>query len=164
MSEAIVREATADDAERLAVLRYEFRASMGQPTESEAAFVERAGAWMRERLLEGSLWRCWVVEHEGQVRGHIWLQLIEKVPNPVVELEKHGYLTNAYVQEPLRGHGLGHKLMEAALACCREERVDSVILWPTPLSRTLYAQYGFEVRDDVLEATLDDGRMLGHQH
>jgi GNAT superfamily N-acetyltransferase len=162
MSDATIRPATAADAADLARLRYEFRASLGQPAETEAAFVERAAAWMAERLVAGSLWRCWVVDVDGSVAGHIWLQLIEKVPNPVVELEKHGYLTNAYVQESARGRGLGHRLMEAALACCREERVDSVILWPTPRSRSLYAQYGFEVRNDILEATLDPGRALGH--
>jgi GNAT superfamily N-acetyltransferase len=162
MSEPAIRRATVDDAVRLAQLRYEFRASLGQPTETREEFVQRASAWMRDRLVAGSLWRCWVVDLDGEIAGHIWLQLIEKVPNPVVELEKHGYLTNAYVQDQVRGQGLGHRLMEAAIACCREERVDSVILWPTPRSRTLYAQYGFEVRDDVLEATLDPGRALGH--
>jgi GNAT superfamily N-acetyltransferase len=162
MSDATLRPAVAADATKLAELRYEFRASMGEPEETEAAFVERASPWMRDRLFEGSAWRCWVVEVDGQIAGHIWLQLIEKIPNPVVELEKHGYITNAYVRESARGQGLGHRLMEAAMACCRDERVDSVILWPTQRSRTLYAQYGFGVRDDVLEATLDPGRALGH--
>jgi hypothetical protein len=50
--------------------------------------------------------------------------------------------------------------MEAAMQCCREEDVDSAILWPTQRSRTLYAQYGFEVRDDLLEAIVHEGRTL----
>lgn len=162
MSGPFVRPATAADAGRLAELRYEFRASLGEATETREAFVERAATWMRERLAEGSAWRCWVVEQDGKLAGHIWLQLIEKIPNPVVELERHAYITNAYVQEPLRGRGLGRRLMDAAIACCREERVDSVILWPTPRSRTLYARYGFEVRGDLLEAVLDEGRSLSH--
>jgi GNAT superfamily N-acetyltransferase len=163
MSEPFVRPATPADATRLAELRYEFRASVGQPTETEAEFVERASAWMRERLEEGGAWRCWVVEADGVACGNVWLQLIEKLPNPVVELEKHGYITNVYLQDGLRGSGLGQRLVEAAMQCCRDEGVDSVILWPTPLSRTLYARYGFAVREDLLEAVLDDGRQLGHQ-
>ena len=136
---------------------------LAEATETRGGFVERASGWMRERLGDGSAWRCWVAEEDGVVVGHIWLELIEKIPNPVVELEKHGYLTNAYVQESARGQGLGHRSMDAAIACCREEGVDSVLLWPTPRSRTLYARYGFGVRDDVMEAVLDDGRAQSHQ-
>ncbi len=157
----MIRPAVPDDADALAALRYEFRAALGTPTESQADFVLRASAWMRERLAIGSAWRCWVVEQQGVVVGHIWLELIEKIPNPVVELEKHGYITNAYVRESLRGQGAGQHLMEAAMACCRDEGVDSVILWPRPRSRSLYARHGFAVRDDLMEANLDEGRR-GH--
>lgn len=31
-------------------------------------------------------------------------------------------------------------------------RVDAVILWPTPASRTLYDRHGFAVRDDLFGA------------
>jgi GNAT superfamily N-acetyltransferase len=159
--EPIIRTASPDDALDLARLRYEFRAPRGEPTESVDAFVRRAASWMRKRLGPRSAWRCWVAEDGGVIVGHLWLQLVEKIPNPVVELEKHAYLTNAYVREPYRGQGLGHKLMEAAMQCCRDEGVDSAILWPTQRSRTLYAQYGFAVRDDLLEAIVDRGRNLG---
>ncbi len=30
------------------------------------------------------------------------------------------------------------------------ERIDAVMLWPTPRSRGLYERYGFTVRDDVM--------------
>lgn len=163
MSEALIRPATPEDAPVLAMLRYDFRASVAPVAETREAFVDRASAWMAERLAPGSLWRCWVAEERGDIVGHLWLQLIEKIPNPVVELEKHGYITNAYVVERARGSGLGQRLMEAAMACCRAEGVDSVLLWPTPRSRTLYARFGFAVRDDVMEAVLDDGRMQAHE-
>jgi hypothetical protein len=50
--------------------------------------------------------------------------------------------------------------METALAHCRESRVDSVILWPTARSRTLYARHGFSEPTDMMEAILDEGRDL----
>jgi len=158
---ATVRRASPDDAEALARLRYEFRASVNEPTESEAAFVARTSVWMRDRLDGGGRWHCWVVEGEGpHIAGQLWLQLIEKVPNPAPELEHHAYITNVYVHPEQRGSGAGQGLMDAALAFCREERVDSVILWPTARSRTLYARNGFAIRDDIMEAILDDGRNL----
>jgi len=115
---------------------------------------------MAERLAPASLWRCWVYEADGQVAGQLWLQLIEKVPNPAPELEHHAYITNVYVRPAARGSGAGEALLEAALAFCKAEGVDSAILWPTDRSRTLYARHGFAVRDDLMEAILDDNRHL----
>jgi GNAT superfamily N-acetyltransferase len=155
-----IRLATPADAETLARMRYAFRASLGDAVEDEGTFVERATAWMAQRLGEGGAWRCWVALHEGAIAGHLWLQTIEKIPNPVVELERHAYITNVFVEQTLRGAGIGQRLMDAALAFCRESGVDSVILWPTSRSRTLYARNGFAVRDDIMEANLDDGRAL----
>lgn len=156
-----MRRATAADAGALARLRYEFRAALGSAAESEAAFVGRAVLWMRARLIAGGPWHCWVVEADGgDIAGHLWLQLIEKVPNPAPEFEQHAYITNVYVGPAARGAGAGQSLLDAALAFCREARVDSVVLWPTARSRTLYARYGFAVRDDIMEAILDDGRHL----
>lgn len=157
---AAIRLARPSDAEVLAQLRFAFRASLNEATESEADFVSRAADWMATRLSAGSAWRCWVAEDAGEIVGHLWLQLIEKVPNPAVELEWHAYITNVFVQPSARGSGTGAQLMEAALAFCREKGVDSVILWPTEKSRTLYARHGFAVRDDIMEAILDDGRHL----
>ena len=156
-----LRLATPADAETLARMRYAFRASLGSAVEDEASFVARAMSWMAQRLADADgAWRCWVVVHEGDIAGHLWLQTIEKIPNPVVELERHAYITNVFVDEALRGAGIGQQLMDAALTFCREQGVDSVILWPTSRSRTLYARNGFAVRDDIMEANLDKERDL----
>ena len=160
MAELRIRLAAAADARRLAELRYEFRASLNQAVESEAEFLARAGPWMAQRLSATGSWRCWVAERDGEVIGHLWLQLIEKVPNPAPELESHAYITNVYVRPVARGEGIGQALVEAALEYCREQHVDSVILWPTQQSRTLYARNGFAVPSDIMQAVLDEGRNL----
>lgn len=155
-----IRLATGADAAALARLRFEFRAALDEAVETEEAFLARAVPWMSERLGDATNWRCWVADDGGTVVGHLWLQLIEKIPNPATELEWHGYVTNVFVHPEARGAGIGAELMDAALAYCREKGVDSVILWPTARSRTLYARHGFAVRDDIMEAVLDDGRHL----
>lgn len=107
---------------------------------------------MSARLRRRSAWRCWVVEDPGgEPAGAGWLQIVEKLPNPVAEPERHGYITNLYVRSAHRGRGIGSRLLEALLAECHRETVDAVILWPTPRSRTLYERHGFAVRDDLLE-------------
>jgi len=150
-SEIIIRLAGTEDAPSLARLRYELRACHDPATEDEADFLARCGAWMAARLAPGSHWRCWVVEEAGKLVGAIWLQIIEKIPNPGAETENHGYISNLYVEPSRRGAGLGSMLMDACLRFCEKETVDAVILWPTPRSRSLYERHGFAVRDDLLE-------------
>jgi GNAT superfamily N-acetyltransferase len=150
--EIIIRLAGQVDAPSLARLRYEFRACHDPATEDEAQFLARCGAWMAARLAPESHWRCWVVEEAGRLVGAIWLQIIEKIPNPGAETENHGYISNLYVEPSRRGAGLGSMLIDACLRFCGEkEAVDAVILWPTPRSRRLYERHGFAVREDILE-------------
>src|SRR5215475_5614837 len=113
--ELIIRPAELADASALARLRYEFRAGHDTACEAEADFLARCGAWMAARLAGGSRWRCWVMEEADRLVGVIWLQLIEKMPNPGVEAEKHGYISNFYIEPSRRGAGLGSRLMDACL-------------------------------------------------
>ncbi|MEZ4417281.1 MAG: GNAT family N-acetyltransferase [Gemmatimonadota bacterium] len=152
-----MRLAGPADAATLARLRYSFRAEIGHVTEAEADFLPRCEKWMRQRLGPTSPWRCWVVEADGGVVGQLWAQRIEKLPNPVSELEHHAYITNVYVAPERRGEGLGTRLLEAALAWIRSQDIDAVVLWPTARSRTLYARYGFVERGDCMERRASSG-------
>jgi GNAT superfamily N-acetyltransferase len=146
-----LRRATSDDAATLARLRYEFRAPRGPNTESDTDFLRRCEDWMRARLHAESSWRVWVVEtvDDGPV-GAVWLQIVEKLPNPVAESEWHGYVSNLFVRESVRSRGAGSMLLGAALDECARVDVDNVILWPTPRSRSLYARHGFVAADNML--------------
>ena len=150
-----VRCAVAGDAGRLAELRFEFRASVARPVEERVAFEERCGSWMAARLEESSRWRCWVAEEGGRIVGHLWCQLIEKVPNPAAEREWHAYITNLYVPPAARGCGIGTELLAAALGWCRDRGdIHSVILWPTEESRSLYRRFGFRGSGGLMERVL----------
>jgi GNAT superfamily N-acetyltransferase len=109
---------------------------------------------MAGRLADGSAWRCWVADDHGTIVATVWLGLFEKIPNPVAEPEMHGYVSNLYVLPDRRGHGTGGALLAAAMHACDARRVDAVILWPTPESRSLYERHGFAVRDDLMERRL----------
>ncbi|HEX2458325.1 MAG TPA: GNAT family N-acetyltransferase [Vicinamibacterales bacterium] len=146
----VIRRAVPSDAAALARLRCELRVSLRAAAEAEPAFVDRCTVWMRPRLGSESVWRCWVVEREGVIRGNVWVQIIEKLPNPVGEPERHGYISNLYVQPILRGSGVGSALLERCLRECEAHSVDAVVLWPTPKSRSLYQRHGFAVREDVM--------------
>ncbi|MEO7996381.1 MAG: GNAT family N-acetyltransferase [Gemmatimonadaceae bacterium] len=157
-----VRRATQADAVRLAELRYEFRATLGTAREDLSAFVARGSAWMSERLIDGSGWWAWVAENDSGIIGTVWINRIEKMPNPVSEAESHAYLTNLYVQAHVRSSGAGTALMEAALAFCVEKKFDAIMLWPTPRSRSLYERHGFAVRDDMLTRRTKGSQFAGY--
>jgi GNAT superfamily N-acetyltransferase len=146
-----IRLAAESDAPALAELRYEFRSSVGVVSERESEFVGRCRRWMEGRLRERGPWRCWVAERGHGLVGNLWVQLIEKIPNPLPEPERHAYITNFYVREGEWGRGTGSRLLSAVLGWCREADVHAVILWPTERSRALYLRHGFSVREDLLE-------------
>lgn len=148
-----IRTATRDDAEVLARLRYRFRIELGEPIETEEAFADRCASWMADRLEESRQWKCWVAEQEsgiiGKVIGNLWLQVMEKLPNPVSEAEHHAYITNVYILPDCRNGGVGALLMDAALEWCLNSDIDAVFLWPSDRSRSFYQRYGFSVREDL---------------
>src|SRR5215831_5106127 len=154
-SDADIRLATSGDAPALADLRYALRSTFGGATEPRAVFIERCTAWMADHLREGEQWRCWVAEANKQIIAAIWLQLVEKIPNPRAETEHHAYITNFYVTEAARGRGLGSRLLRTVIDWCELREVHAVILWPTERSRSLYQRHGFAVRDDIMELILN---------
>ncbi|HET8623802.1 MAG TPA: GNAT family N-acetyltransferase [Gemmatimonadales bacterium] len=153
-SEIEVRRAVPADAARLARLRYEFRAALDPAAESEEQFAARCAEWMRERLAAGDPWHCWIAERQGEIVATIWVQVFDKLPNPVAERERHAYITSLYVRPELRDAGIGSALLDQAIAACEARAVDAVLLWPTRRSRTLYERHGFVVGTDLLERRL----------
>jgi ribosomal protein S18 acetylase RimI-like enzyme len=148
-----IRPASPDDADAMAELRWEFRAPRAAQTESPDAFKARCGQWMRGELASGR-WSAWVAVDGSRIVGQLWMYLLPKIPNPTAEPERHAYISNVYVTPGSRG-GVGDQLLDAALAGAKAARVDSVVLWPTERSRTLYVRHGF--RSDGAVLTLKCG-------
>ncbi|HEY9226319.1 MAG TPA: GNAT family N-acetyltransferase [Gemmatimonadaceae bacterium] len=145
-----VRRATLSDADALARMRLEFRGPRAPAVESEQEFLERCTQWMRSRLAEDSVWRVWVVEHDREPVGNVWLQIVEKLPNPTAETELHAYVSNFYVRPTHRNGGVGSLLLAEVMSECARLNVDSVFLWATARSRPLYLRHGFAPSDGVL--------------
>jgi len=152
MARMRIRLARSSDFHGLAEMRYRFRTETGTVTETKSRFMRRCTSWMRKRFRSGSYpWRCWVADDGKRLLGHICVQLVEKIPNPVNEPEFHAYLTNFYVVPEMRDHGLGKQLLKKALSWCRTCETDSVILWATVASRPLYRQCGLVKPKDIFE-------------
>jgi len=153
-----IRTATPSDASQLAKLRFGLR-SRSTNIESEEDFLGRCSRWMA-RALQQDNWCCWVAERDERLVGALWLQIIEKIPNPTAEPERIAYITNFFIDESQRGQGLGTCMLNEVLAWCREQQsnkgslIAGIILWPTDRSRPLYLRHGFEVPKGLLELEL----------
>ena len=152
-----IRAATPADAQQLAELRWEFRVARAPARQEHDEFVDRCSSWLRNELTSAVRWRAWVVVSDDQIVGQAWLQTIEKMPNPVAELERHAYVSNVFVQPAFRG-GVGTRLLEAVLDWARANHFDRVILWPSSKSVTLYQRHGFSRNGDVMELALGPRR------
>jgi ribosomal protein S18 acetylase RimI-like enzyme len=151
-----IRPAAAGDVPALAALRYDFRAALAPPVEPREAFIGRAALWLGDRLA-GEAWRAWAaVDGDGRIVGHLFLQFVEKIPNPVEEGETIGYITNVFVAPALRNQGIGARLVAEAMAACQERKVATVVLWPTERSVSLYRRFGFDRPRHLLERPLHD--------
>ncbi|MFN2576415.1 MAG: N-acetyltransferase family protein [Pyrinomonadaceae bacterium] len=153
-----IRSGRASDAPALATLRYALRSTTGVATEPRDEFIKRCTEWMNEHLKAESRWQCWVAESDDCLIGCLWIQLVEKIPNPRAEPEYHAYLTNFFIYEYARGKGIGSQLLSTAIAWCETNEVDAVILWPTQRSRSLYERRGFAVREDLMELVIGNVR------
>ena len=147
-----IRTAANTDAAALSELRWEFRSAQDPPTEAHDAFVRRCGEWMRRELSIGSSWKAWVAVDQAVIVGQVWVQTVQKIPNPVAdsEAEHLAYLSNLHVTVSARG-GTGTRLLETALDWCGANRIDRVVLWPSKRSVTLYLGHGFSRGGDVME-------------
>lgn len=140
--EVVIRTATIDDALDLARLRWDFspeEAATGGVSYDD--FQEQFESFFASAL-QGR-WQVWVAESKGQLVGNMWLQLVEKVPRPGDSPTHLGYLTNVYVEEQHRGHGLGQQMLERVMEWGRKEKLELILVWPSAEGRSLYQKLGF---------------------
>jgi GNAT superfamily N-acetyltransferase len=152
-----IRSATSADAGPMAELRWEFRTSRLPPAETHDAFIRRCAPWMRRELTNANAWRAWVAVSNRAIIGQVWLNTVHKIPNPVAELETHGYISNLYVKPSERG-GIGTRLIDAVLKWSQANGIDRVVLWPSPRSVTLYLRHGFSHGGEVMELKVSKPR------
>ncbi len=151
-TDSYVRQARVADAPALARLRWAFKQEdyEGDPP-SPARSMDQAEQWIRERL-DGGRWLAWVLEIGEEICGHVFLHLVERIPEPYEENTPVGYVTNFYVVPSQRNRGLGTALLEALKLHARGLGMDVLIVWPSERSDPLYRRAGFQPSAELLEA------------
>ena len=153
MSDAVIRRAEIADAPALAALRWRFRTEdeeVGvEAPEDEREFSAGLAGWLRTRM--AGPWRVWLAEADGDACGHVFLCLVEKVPSPYPHARALGYVTNFYVTPEQRGHGVGRALLDEVTRYARDHHLDTLVVWPSERSASLYRRCGFEGPGELLE-------------
>src|SRR6476659_5801151 len=137
-----IREATPADAAELARLRWDFHGS-NEGNHLRLDFLKDCEAWLHEALASGR-WTIVVAEsHPASLIGCMYLQCIDKVPDPGAICRKWGYVTNCYVAIEHRGQGLGTKLLQFLINDARGRGLEFLIVWPSEASVSFYSRVGF---------------------
>lgn len=165
-----IRAAAPADHRILAQMRYDFRAELAAPTETRDEFIERMIEWLGHHFPgakpsdrdggTATSWQGWVAFGEGADHpiGHVFVHFVEKLPNPIPEPELIGYVTNLYVVPTARRRGVGAALLARATGEARSRGCDTVVLWPSPDSVSLYERHGYRRPARVMELGLGGSR------
>jgi GNAT superfamily N-acetyltransferase len=151
MSEPVIRPGTTDDAPELARLRWqlytEYEPDIDEPFD---VYRDRFVAFATEILARPD-WRVWVAEEDGGLVATMWVQSVPRVPAPGRrEPSPMAYLTNCYVEPPLRSHGLGSRMLAGLIDDCRSEGFELMFTFPADPAYGFYERAGFERRADPL--------------
>jgi GNAT superfamily N-acetyltransferase len=151
-----IRHATESDIPQLAQMRWDFRTENHEPPAGVTPdeFVAVCSQFLRS-VLPGGRWVAWVVEEEGLVIAHLFVQRILKIPQPYHLQAEFGYVTNVYTRPQFRNRGLGAALMAAAQAWARDAGLESLVLWPSNKSVNFYRRAGFQNPTEAMEYPID---------
>ncbi|MFJ9467740.1 GNAT family N-acetyltransferase [Streptomyces caniferus] len=147
-----VREADAADAPVLAHLRWAFKQEdHGGDLTEPVRPMKHAEDWIQDRLAS-KRWLAWVAESDGKICGHVFLHLVERMPEPYDDNTPVGYVTNFYVVPERRNRGFGAALLQALRRHAKDSGMDVLIVWPSEGSVPLYRRSGFQSPTELLEA------------
>ena len=149
--DATARSGEPSDADELARLRWIWRA------------VERNEAGDPDRFRED--FAIWISEHErthipylvevgGRAVGMAWLAIIERIPGPEIWKRLSGHIQSVYVTDENRDKGLGTLLIEELIEGARRERLDYLLVHPSPRSFPFYRRLGFTGEGSLLSLEL----------
>ena len=137
-----IREATDDDLDDLARLRWQWRIDRNPAFDGTLAEFRLGFAdWWSA---QNGRCRAVVGTDDGRVIGMGFLALVNRVPDPGVLLRHHGDLQSLYVVPEHRRSGLGSRIVQALVELARANDCDRVNVHSGRRSVALYERSGFE--------------------
>ncbi len=145
---AIRRATIADLAEILRHRRLMFEEMGYNNAEALQAMQECSEPFIQRGLIEGS-YHGWMAESSGRFAGGIGVITPAWPAHPRDPHPTKAYILNMYVYPQFRRRGLARRLMELALAWCREQGYGAVSLHASEHGRHLYESLGFQPTNEM---------------
>lgn len=137
-----VREASRNDAHGLARLRWDYRVA-DHENQARDEFIDECEAWLISAL-SSKRWTIAVASsQDDSLCGCMYLQSVDKVPNPGDFNRAWGYVTNSYVAPERRGCGIGRSLLNLVVDMARARALEFLIVWTGEEAISLYERAGF---------------------
>ncbi len=158
-TKATIRKATIADVSRLVRMRWEhiniYNEYKRRPTVSYEQFEQSCSLFLHEGITSGR-WVVFVAVINEVIVGHSYVQVIEKIPKPYSLEGAWGYVSNMYIEEPYRNHGIGTMLIDVLKAWAHEEKFELLLLWPSEKSTNFYARNGFSAETKCMQYTIKE--------
>jgi len=139
-----IRLAEAKDIKQLIKMRWDFTIEFDENKKTESFDdFERECQLFLENALNDNQWFIWVVEENGKIVSHIYIELIQKVPRPGRITYPFAYMTNVYTDPEYRNKGIGSKLLGSINQWMKENHYEFVIVWPSDDAIHYYEKNGY---------------------
>lgn len=161
-----LREATPADLAVIMRHRRRMFEDMGHRDPTALDAMERVSEPVIRRGLETGLYRGWLARAPGrEVVAGGGVLLVEFPCQPGDPSPRRAWILNVYTEPPYRRRGLARRLMEVAIAWCREQGLGSVYLHASEEGRPLYEALDFaptnEMRLDLRGAAKAEATRAG---
>lgn len=149
-----IRKATVGDIDALILMRWEFTLEHQPEVNDDFELFATECRVFLEEAMRSERWHIWIVELDGVIASHIYIQLIDKVPRPGRITYPFAYMTNVYTDPDYRSRGLGGRLLQAIREWAAANKFEFIIVWPSEESRAFYERNGFTLCNDPMELQL----------
>lgn len=145
-----IRRASTADLETLVAHRRAMFRDMGYSDDAALeSMSEKFRVWLLKHMNSGE-YHAWLVSAgDGSIAAGAGLWLMDWPPHMVGQGARRGNILNVYTEENYRRRGLARQLMEAVLAWCKGNGVDTIILHASPAGKSLYEEMGFKATNEM---------------
>ena len=149
-SDYLIRPGMVSDAATIIAHRRAMFSEMGYRDEQALDRMSAAfEPWLIARMKTGEYLAWFAVGPDGAVAAGLGLWLMDWPPHMIGPGARRGNVLNVYTEPYARRQGLARRLMETALAWCRDNGIHAVILHASPDGRPLYESLGFKSTNEM---------------
>ena len=96
------------------------------------------------------------MKNDEKIVAAMYVMMVRKVPKPKKRESYIAYLTNVHTLKNYRNQGIGTEMLSYIKNYLKQNRCESVILWPSEKSVDWYVRNGFKLENEILECELWD--------